>query len=79
MPLAAVGAAAALSSEEAEASKLLKTINPYKDLKPEVRFNLYSKAEEPAYKMPQAKQIGSDAKRYFLKQGVTKDEIDALG
>ena len=29
--------------------------------------------------MPQAKQLGSDAKRYFLKQGVTKDEMDALG
>jgi len=53
--------------------------NPFKLYKPRVSFGLYSKAEEIAYQMPQAKQLGSDAKRYFLKQGVTKDEMDALG
>ena len=48
-------------------------------MQPEVRFNLYSKAEQVALSMRQAKQLGSDAKRHFMKQGVTKEEMEALG
>jgi hypothetical protein len=48
-------------------------------MQPEVRFNLYSKAEQVALGMRQAKQLGADAKRHFEKQGVTKEEMEALG
>ena len=56
-----------------------KAVNPFHNMQPEVRFNLYNKAEEVALGMRQAKQIGADAKRHFEKQGVTKEEMEALG
>ena len=56
-----------------------KAVNPFHNMQPEVRFNLYSKAEEVALGMRQAKQLGADAKRHFQKQGVTKEEMEALG
>ena len=40
---------------------------------------LYSKAEDVALKMKQLKNIGSDARRHFIKQGVTKEELEELG
>jgi hypothetical protein len=40
---------------------------------------LYSKAEDVAFKMKQLKNIGSDARRHFIKQGVTKEELEELG
>ena len=42
-------------------------------------FGLYSKAENVALQLPQEKQIGSDAMRYFLKQGVKREELEDLG
>jgi len=59
--------------------KVHKAVNPFHNMQPEVRFNLYSKAEQVALSMRQAKQLGSDAKRHFMKQGVTKEEMEALG
>jgi len=59
--------------------KVHKAVNPFHNMQPEVRFNLYSKAEQVALGMRQAKQLGADAKRHFLKQGVTKEEMEALG
>jgi len=56
-----------------------KAVNPFHDMQPQVQFNLYSKAEEVALGMRQAKQLGADAKRHFQKQGVTKEEMEALG
>jgi len=40
---------------------------------------LYSKAEDVALKMKQLKNIGSDARRHFIKKGVTKEELEELG
>lgn len=48
-------------------------------MQPEVRFNLYSKAEDVALSMRQPKQLGDHARRHFQKQGVTKEEMEALG
>ena len=59
--------------------KVHKAVNPFHDMQPEVQFNLYSKAEKVALGMRQAKQLGADAKRHFEKQGVTKEEMEALG
>jgi len=59
--------------------KVHKAVNPFHNMQPEVRFNLYSKAEQVALGMRQAKQLGADAKRHFEKQGVTKEEMEALG
>ena len=59
--------------------KVHKAVNPFHNMQPEVRFNLYSKAEQVALSMRQAKQLGADAKRHFEKQGVTKEEMEALG
>ena len=59
--------------------KVHKAVNPFHNMQPEVRFNLYSKAEQVALSMRQAKQLGADAKRHFMKQGVTKEEMEALG
>ena len=59
--------------------KVHKAVNPFHNMQPEVRFNLYSKAEQVALSMRQAKQLGADAKRHFIKQGVTKEEMEALG
>ena len=42
-------------------------------------FGLYSKAQNLALQLPQAKQSGSDALRYFLKQGVKREELEDLG
>tara|TARA_A100000171_G_scaffold47930_1_gene54676 strand:- start:433 stop:2742 length:2310 start_codon:yes stop_codon:yes gene_type:complete len=42
-------------------------------------FGLYSKAENVALQLPQEKQVGSDAMRYFLKQGVKREELQDLG
>ena len=42
-------------------------------------FGLYSKAENVALQLPQEKQVGSDAMRYFLKQGVKREELEDLG
>ena len=59
--------------------KVHKAVNPFHNMQPEVRFNLYSKAEQVALSMRQAKQLGADAKRHFEKKGVTKEEMEALG
>ena len=40
---------------------------------------LYSKAEDVAEKMRQTKGRGDDLKRYFMKQGVKAEELEALG
>jgi hypothetical protein len=40
---------------------------------------LYSKAEDVAEKMRQTKGRGDDFKRYFMKQGVKAEELEALG
>jgi len=42
-------------------------------------IGLYSKAEDVAKKMRQAKGRGDDVRRFFKKQGVRDEEIDALG
>ena len=42
-------------------------------------FGLYSKAENVALQLPQEKQVGADAMRYFMKQGVKREELDDLG
>ena len=42
-------------------------------------FGLYSKAQNLALQLPQAKQSGSDVLRYFLKQGVKREELEDLG
>ena len=59
--------------------KTYKAKNPYAGMTPAQKFNLYSRAEEVAINMRQAKQPGEDARRHFMKQGVTKDELQALG
>jgi len=43
------------------------------------KLNMYSLAEDVAEKMPQKKGRGDDVKRYFLKQGVKAEELEALG
>ena len=40
---------------------------------------LYSLAEDVAEKMRQTKGRGDDLKRYFMKQGVKAEELEALG
>jgi hypothetical protein len=42
-------------------------------------LGLYSKAEDVAEKMRQKKGRGDDIKRYFMKQGVKAEELEALG
>lgn len=42
-------------------------------------LGLYSKAEDVAEKMRQTKGRGDDFKRYFIKQGVKAEELEALG
>ena len=42
-------------------------------------LGLYSKAEDVAEKMRQTKGRGDDFKRYFMKQGVKAEELEALG
>jgi hypothetical protein len=42
-------------------------------------FGLYSKAENVALQLPQEKQAGSDAMRYFRKKGVKREELEDLG
>ena len=42
-------------------------------------IGLYSKAEDVAKKMRQARGRGDDTRRFFKKQGVRDEEIDALG
>ena len=42
-------------------------------------IGLYSKAEDVAEKMRQTKGRGDDLKRYFMKQGVKAEELEALG
>ena len=59
--------------------KTYKAKNPYAGMTPAQKFNLYSRAEEVTINMRQAKQPGEDARRHFMKQGVTKDELQALG
>jgi hypothetical protein len=59
--------------------KTYKAKNPYAGMTPAQKFNLYSRAEEVTINMRQAKQLGEDARRHFMKQGVTKDELQALG
>ena len=42
-------------------------------------LGLYSKAEDVAKNMRQKKGRGGDVKRFFVKQGVKAEELDALG
>jgi len=42
-------------------------------------LGLYSKAEDVAEKMRQTKGGGEDFERYFIKQGVKAEELEALG
>jgi hypothetical protein len=89
IPLASAVIAGTVTPEEAQAmtkfiprprrKKVHKAVNPFHNMQPEVRFNLYSKAEQVALSMRQAKQLGADAKRHFEKKGVTKEEMEALG
>jgi hypothetical protein len=77
--LAGIAAGAPGRAEAGPIKKVHKAVNPFHNMQPEVRFNLYSKAEQVALGMRQAKQLGADAKRHFEKQGVTKEEMEALG
>jgi hypothetical protein len=59
---------------------IAKNVRPPQSVRAPVnQIGLYSKAEDVAMNMPQAKGRGDDTRRYFKKQGVKDEEIAALG
>jgi hypothetical protein len=78
-PGMALGGAVSAAARTAKNMGIGGVVKKAAILAPVNDIGLYSKAEDVAKKMPQAKGRGDDTRRYFKKQGVRDEEIDALG